>query len=692
MAQRDDIIPMEGGLDIVTPAVAKAPGTLIASQNFESSDRGYRRCDGYERFDGRAKPSDAATYELAFLNGTTEPSVDDLVEGATSGAYGWLVEVDVTSGTWGGGDAAGTMILRHITGDFSDGESLQVSASTFAAADGVANPAWASSDTELETYRVAAATAARALIDEVPGSGPVRGVWTLNGEYFAVRDNAGATAAVIHKAGSSGWQAVSLGHTLDFDTGNASSGTVGFNPGDTVTGGTSGATATIERVSLMGGAWDGTGEGYFVLSGITGTFQASEVLTGPTGTAAAVDAQAAITLNPGGKYRTIRKNFYGATASTRIYGASGENRGFEFDGSVYVPIRTGLSDALDKPSYVGEFSKHLFLGVGSSLMISSIGVPIQYNVNTGAGEIAVGHDLTGLESGYLGALIVFSKDRVSYVTGSDVTDFSLDDISPDSGAFADTSAVVGMPYFLDNEGIRSLEASEAYGDWKMGTETAKVKPWLRGKINGGTDIVGALRVRAKDTYRIYFGDGTGLAIYFGRKDPEPMPFTVGFTPYVLASGKDSSDRDVIFAGGTDGFVYQLDIGTSFDGDAVVAFFLLAHVFQKAPNLEKRYHRMKPEISEAQDGVEIDVVGHFAFGDSWYLGMDNTMETVGRGGFWDVSLWDDFYWDAPIVSDDPVDINGIGRSIALGFTCEEADTTPFTISSLTLFWSPRKVKR
>lgn len=692
MAPRDDIIAMEGGLDLVSPAIAKREGRLIACQNFESTEDGYRRVDGYERFDGRAAPSAAATYQLAFVNGTTEPVADDLIEGATSSAYGWLMDITVTSGSWAGNDAAGTMILRHVSGPFSDGENLQVSAVTFAAADGAENSAWWSTDTEKETYRVAAVAAARALIEEVPGSGPVRGVWMIGGETFAVRDNLLATAAVIHKAGSTGWQPVSLGHTIDWTAGNATSGTVGFNDGDTVTGGTSGATATIERVVKTSGAWDTTGVGYFVLSGITGTFQAAETLTGATGTATADAAQQEITLAVGGKYRTISKNFYGATASTRIYGASGTNRGFEFDGTVYVPIRTGLSDALDKPTYVGEYAKHLFFGIGSSLLISSLGVPVEFDVNGGAGEIAFGHDLTGIESGYRGALIVLAANRVGYISGTSTSDFALDDISPDSGAFADTSAVVGMPYFMDSQGVRSLEAAQTYGNFKMATVTNPVKPLLSGKINGNAGIIGAVRVRSKDTYRLFFGDGTGISIYFGRKVEESMPFTVGFTPYVVTVANDASDQELLFAGAADGFVYQLDMGTSADGTAIEAFILLAYLFQTAPNLEKRYHRLRTEIANAQSGTEIDVVGNFAFGDTSYVSMASALTMPGQGGLWDVALWDNFYWDAPVIGDDPIDINGIGNSISLGFISETADKAPFTITSLNLFWSPRRVKR
>ena len=48
----------------------------------------------------------------------------------------------------------------------------------------------------------------------VPGSGPVRGVAIFADSVWAWRDNAGATALVMHKATAGGWVAQSLGVTL----------------------------------------------------------------------------------------------------------------------------------------------------------------------------------------------------------------------------------------------------------------------------------------------------------------------------------------------------------------------------------------------------------------------------------------------------------------------------------------------
>lgn len=72
---------------------------------------------------------------IDFANGDTAISAGDTVTGGTSGAYG-QAEVDATleSGSYGGGDAAGYIVLRGVTGTFVDTEDLEVSAAKVAEA------------------------------------------------------------------------------------------------------------------------------------------------------------------------------------------------------------------------------------------------------------------------------------------------------------------------------------------------------------------------------------------------------------------------------------------------------------------------------------------------------------------------------------------------------------------------------
>lgn len=66
------------------------------------------------------------TWTLPFTAGVTEIVVGQTVTGATSSAAAYVAGVTVSSGTWTGGDAAGTLTLRRQTGTWT-GEDINVS-------------------------------------------------------------------------------------------------------------------------------------------------------------------------------------------------------------------------------------------------------------------------------------------------------------------------------------------------------------------------------------------------------------------------------------------------------------------------------------------------------------------------------------------------------------------------------------
>ncbi|MGK7534763.1 hypothetical protein, partial [Salmonella enterica] len=71
----------------------------------------------------------------------------------------------------------------------------------------------------------------------------------------------------------------------------------------------------------------------------------------------------------------------------------GVNKAFEFDGTNYIPIRTGM--ATDTPLHVIVHRFYLMLSFRGSVQVSAIGAPYSWTVVLGAAEIATGDDVTG---------------------------------------------------------------------------------------------------------------------------------------------------------------------------------------------------------------------------------------------------------------------------------------------------------
>lgn len=692
MAQRQQTVVLRGGLDLVTQPLEIGPGFCIAAQNYEPEARGYRRLGGWEVFDGQPKPSEGTYWLLNFDSGSVVLSEGDVIAGVVSGARGVVLDGGTpASGSWAGGDAAGQVALYNVTGTFSDDEGLEVNSVNVATVDGAAFENSAPDDDQDNTLVRAAIEKRRAAISAVPGAGDVLGIFTYKGDTYAVRNNVGETAAVLHMATSAGWAAQNLGKILDFFSG----GTDAIAEGDTITGATSGATAVVERVVLVtDDLWaDGAAQGYLVLSGQSGTFQAENLNVGGSPDQATIAGDSDdITLPAGGKYRVVVQNFYGMSNLSRAYGVNGVGYAFEWDGSVWCPIRTGaISEALDKPKFIFIHANHLFLGYdGGGMLFSGTGLPKSFITTDGAGEIGLGEDLTGAVSHTRTASVITGRNKLAYLTGTSKNDFQLQYVSEDSGAVADTLAVVGEPYFLDDLGVRSLSAADTFGDWSVGTVTRLVEPLIRNKRELGVSPVGALRVRGKSQYRLLYEDGTGLILYFGEKKPWAMPIELGLIPSCLHSGEGVDGSELLYVGSSGGFVYQIDAGTSANGGEVEAYIRFPFSHQGTPNQNKRYHAAMVDVIGAGQDTTLFYSSDFGFGDpDMPSGAESKFAVEGGGGFWEAASWDKFYWDARDQSQGRADLFGVGQNVSLVVMSDATYEVPHTLASITINYSPRR---
>jgi hypothetical protein len=693
MSRQSNYTALGGGLDLVSPRISMPAGHCLAASNHEPSALGYRRIDGFERFDGRTRPSKASYWVLNFDAGTTAVAEGDTVTGATSGATGIaLVAGVVTSGTLAGGDAAGYLVLTEVAGTFQDDEALQVSAATVAVANGSASERGASNDTDDTTWIQDAIETAREKIGAVPGSGDIRGVWVYNGDVYAFRDNAGATACVMHKATAAGWVEQDLGYVIEFTGGQTSTTEPPLFPeGNTLTGNTSGATGTITRTIIESGAISSSdAAGSVYLTNVTGTFQVGELMNGG-GVATCQSDATPVTLPAGGRYEFVTHNFYGASDLKRMYGCNGVGMAFEWDGSVFVQIKTGMDT--DTPTHIAAHYNHLFLGFpGGSLQHSSIGNPYEWSPLTGAGEIGIGEDLTGLMADVAGAMVAFGRNKIAVLYGTDSASWQLKTFSNDSGAIAHSGQKIGNPIYLDDRGLRSLTTTQAFGDFKAGTLTQLVEPLFATKRRDGVTVAASCRVRSKDQYRLFWSDGTALVLWLGGKAPAAMPLDLGKVVKAICSSESATGEEVIYFGSTDGYVYQMDSGTSFDGSAIDAFVRLAHNHAGTPTQSKRWLMAHLELDSGPE-TNLGVVADFQYSDpdlTPYAGQNFTVR--GGGGHFNEDTWDDFYWSSPSEGVAQAHIDGTGTNCSVVVVSSATFEQPYTLHGLILHYSPRRVVR
>jgi len=677
-----------GGLDLVTPASVIPPGRVIAGANYEVSAEGYRRMEGLERLDGRTKPSESSYSYMTFNHGNTALVAGQTVTGATSGATGvLLVDGALTSGTYGSGQAIGYLVLTAVTGTFASGENLQVGGVTKAASTSTANDRGAMNDTDDATWLAATVLRSRTAIQVVPGGGPVRGGWYFGGAVYAFRDDAAVTPTKcrMYKATASGWVLQSLGYSLPFTVGQAA----GIVAGNTITGSISAATAVVSRVIITSGTFDANNAvGRLILSAVTGTFQAEDLKVAGSTRATIGAAPAANVIAPGGRYEFRTNNFYGATSQASMYAVNGVSPAFEWDGTIFTPILTGAAD--ERPIHLACHKNHLWLAYrNGGLSGSQSGAPQGWDGTLGATAFGIGSDITGLMEELAGVLGIFTRNSIKHITGSIAADFALDPFTIDAGAVEWTLQTMGGPTYLDAGGVRNLTTSQAFGDFKVGTLTQLIQPLLDIKKKAGITPVASLRVREKAHYRLFFSDGTGISIYVGAKAPASLPFDYGTrVATCMSSCLDSNDQELLLMGCADGYLYQLDRGTSMDGDTLRAFLRPPFNHCGTPNQNKRFQNLSLQVA-ASPSAALFITAAFSDGDPDQPSVvEQSFNVRGGGGFWNEANWNNFYWSSKTIGKASAPIDGLGNNISPTFGTASSTEKPHTLSSMTLKFSMR----
>jgi hypothetical protein len=668
-----DLIQLRGGLDQVTPTLSLPPGVARRAANFECSiTGGYTRIAGYERFDGRPSPS-AANYLILVcdITGSLEPN--DLITGSVSAATAKVIAV-----------AGSDVVITRVVGEFVAGDLLNVSGNFEAEVTLVQGPA---ADGLLDaTYRSMAANEYRASIQAVPGSGNVLGAAIYNGTVYAWRNNTGGTAAEMYKSTTGGWVKVNLGFELKFDHGSHA-----IVDGNTVTGHTSGASGVVRRVVLESGSWSSNdAAGRLIFASITGTFTNNEQLrVGATHCAHADGTQAAIALAKDGRVSTVVANFGGGTANYRLYGADGKNRAFEFDGTTYVPLKTGM--AVDTPEHIAFHKQHLFLSFGASLQFSALGDPYQWSPLLGAGELAMNAVITNLlvlpGDQSSGALAVYTRSDTSVLYGTDSNSFQLSTFNSGTGARAYTAQNMDQAYALDDRGIMALGTSLNFGNFLPTALTMNIRPFIEQRIS----LACASTVnRIKGQYRVFFSDATAVYLtVLNGKLLGSMPVQFLRPALCTAEGEASTGEAVSFFGSNDGFVYQMDRGTSFDGVAIAANIGLVYNSVKSPRILKTFRHASVELTG-------DSYCEIAFGyDLAYRSpalspaADTTYANDLRSPYWDSMIWDNFVWDGTDIAPSEVGLEGTAENMAVRISSVSALFQPFTVNNIIVHYTPRR---
>ena len=328
-----------------------------------------------------------------------------------------------------------------------------------------------------------------------------------------------------------------------------------------------------------------------------------------------------------------------------MYCVDGVSRAFEFDGTVIVPLTTGMEPLA--PSHLVEHKYHLFLSFGSSVQHSVVGDPYNYTLWLGADEIGMSDHITGFVSmsgtETSATLAVLNRNSIGILYGSVHDDFNLQLYKSGIGAIEWTPQLIGSTFMLDDRGIVDIKASMVYGNFSDSSVSQHVSKYLATKKS---QVLYSAVSSERNIYIISFDDSTAVFCTINNGKMRAIcPMSFSDKMQVICASEDQTGTERIMFGDENGFVHEMYRGTSFNGTDIEWSLNLVPDFFKAPTTTKRYRKARFEV-----GGE----GYAEFYFSYQLGYTadsfpqpgseaDVLEMVSSnwddGGTWDAGVWD-----------------------------------------------------
>jgi len=382
-------------------------------------------------------------------------------------------------------------------------------------------------------------------------------------------------------------------------------------------------------------------------------------------------------------FTTFRFSLFSSNKKIMIW-SDGSNDVQTFDGTTVIAITTPTASV---PYLVGAWKNRLFIALPNGHMFfSALGDPTDFSTATVTGEIYIGEDITAIKDAPGGTLVIASKNSIQILYYESTTAdfiFRMEEFSAVSGMIEGTvERMLGTLYYADDRGVTTLEATDAYGDFATNTLAKKVqKTYQASKAS----IIASSTDRERNQYQLFMEGGAGtLGLIFTFENKRLRGTTKIEYPHtmsVITTGKDVDNEDISYFGSTNGFVYKMKSGTSFDGELIVTRLATAFHPYNTPTKWKDFKSLLFELS-ADSKVEIVYRAEFDYLASGFpQTTPESMYAEAGGGTWDVSLWDSFLWEEAYLSQITQRIVGFGTNMRILITTSDKYRDPHTLHNV-----------
>jgi hypothetical protein len=240
---------------------------------------------------------------------------------------------------------------------------------------------------------------------------------------------------------------------------------------------------------------------------------------------------------------------------------------------------------------------------------------------------------------------------------------------------------------LDDQGITLLATTQNYGNFQSAVVSDKITPALNNLINSA---ISSCIVRQKNQYRIFFSGGD--AFYMTFKGDKILGFAKATLPnpvLCISSDEGASGKEEVYFGSSDGYVYQMDVGTSFDGEAITWTAELAYNHFGNPRQLKQFRKAVTEVTGGAYS-EFYLSHSVGYGSLEYDMSSTSTNSVNLAATnWDTGTWDSLFWDGRALAPSEADLTGTAENLSLIYSGSSDEFEPFTLNSAIVHYTPRR---
>jgi len=331
----------------------------------------------------------------------------------------------------------------------------------------------------------------------------------------------------------------------------------------------------------------------------------------------------------------------------KIILTDGVNPAASYDGTTYTQVPSTYAPTA--PKFATVFQNHMFLAgdptENTNLYFSAPYNELDYNPASGSGVINLGFPIVAIRP-FRDALYIFGSNNIRKLTGNNIANFVLENVTDDLGCLASDSVIEigGDLLFLSQDGLRPVSGTNKIGDVNLETISKDIQSVFTDIVfNVDLEGLNAVVIRQKTQFRMFFKAADSQGIIGGFRQVEGgLQFEYGQILGIEATCADSGyigQNEFVIHGDSTGKVHRQERGNAFDVNPIFSVYQTPYLHMQDPEVRKIIYTVSTYLrSEGDNTIVLSAL--YDYEDFNTLNPNNfTLTTAGAAAYYNEALYD-----------------------------------------------------